>query len=83
MCSEYNGWPNYETWNANLWIDNEEGVYLTAWNSASKPSSTAKTRACHSFKQSIASGKSLSNCSSMYGLAMKRLAQRVTLYSHT
>ena len=31
MCSEYNGWPNYETWNANLWIDNEEGVYLTAW----------------------------------------------------
>ncbi len=32
MCSEYNGWPNYETWNANLWIDNEEGVYRTAWS---------------------------------------------------
>lgn len=26
MCKEYNGWSNYETWNANLWIGNEEGV---------------------------------------------------------
>ncbi len=31
MCSEYNGWTNYETWNANLWISNEEGVEATAW----------------------------------------------------
>ncbi len=24
---KYNGWTNYETWNVNLWIDNEEGSY--------------------------------------------------------
>lgn len=24
--SKYNGWSNYETWNANLWIDNDWGL---------------------------------------------------------
>ena len=23
----YNGWSNYETWAAKLWMDNEEGAY--------------------------------------------------------
>ncbi len=27
MSSKYNGWTNYETWNFNLWITNEEGDY--------------------------------------------------------
>tara|TARA_Y100000034_G_scaffold118812_1_gene159860 strand:+ start:1612 stop:1893 length:282 start_codon:yes stop_codon:yes gene_type:complete len=24
----YNGWSNWETWNVNLWIDNEEDTYF-------------------------------------------------------
>lgn len=31
MEKGYNGWTNYETWNAKLWIDNGEGDY-SYWN---------------------------------------------------
>ena len=27
MCEEYQGWSNRETWAANLWINNEQGIY--------------------------------------------------------
>jgi hypothetical protein len=39
----YSGWPNYETWLVNLWLDNDERTYrhwraeaskLTAWELA-------------------------------------------------
>ena len=27
---EYNGWANYESWNVNLWIANDPGLYELA-----------------------------------------------------
>jgi hypothetical protein len=27
---KYNGWTNWETWNTNLWMSNEEGLYGNA-----------------------------------------------------
>lgn len=32
MSDEYNGWPNRETWAANVWLSNTESTYLSCQN---------------------------------------------------
>lgn len=31
----YNGWTNWETWNCNLWLTNDEGTYNYAMTASS------------------------------------------------
>lgn len=30
MSDEYNGWTNWDTWNCNLWLNNDEDYYKEA-----------------------------------------------------
>ena len=38
----YEGWTNYETWAAKLWLDNEQGTYLEVTGEASQRFSDAQ-----------------------------------------
>ncbi len=40
---EYNGWTNYETWNVNLWLDNEEGTQYLQREWIKRAKQTPKT----------------------------------------
>lgn len=46
----YNGWPNYETWNVMLWMDNDEPAYrfyrarVEYWKSQGKAYTAGKAR---------------------------------------
>lgn len=34
MTERYNGWTNYETWNASLWMDNDDGYWRNSAENA-------------------------------------------------
>jgi len=40
--AEYNGWTNYETWLAGLWLDNDQGSYEYWQEQAQEVTETAK-----------------------------------------
>ncbi len=41
----YNGWTNYETWNVNLWLTNDEGSYSMVREMAVRCADTETSRA--------------------------------------
>src|SRR5579859_6347520 len=72
----YNGWTNYETWNAKLWIDNERSSY-EYWRDQSRSIfrravadqyNTQSERASHTLADQLKSEHedAIPECSGMY-----------------
>jgi hypothetical protein len=45
MMADYNGWTNYETWNVNLWLDNEPHTQNDMVRISNRPGESVYKRA--------------------------------------
>lgn len=61
----YNGWKKYETWNVNLWLENEPGTYDYLHDLANNSRMTLDQKV-DELKDFIENNNPLCNVSSMY-----------------
>ncbi len=64
MDTTYNGWTNYETWNVNFWLDNDEYTQ-SYWEDATHESDSISELADR-LKSEIEDAAPTANDSSMY-----------------
>ncbi len=76
MCKEYNGWLNYETWAVNLWLSNDQALYLTTRELVATPTkhNFVKEQALKNFVEDLC-GEPLTEASFVADLLGHSLAQ--------